>query len=300
MISRFRLHRPTTLEEAAGLLDAHGEGARAYAGGTELLLVLREGLLEIEHLVDLKRIPGLSGVRVVADDGELEIGALATHTSIAESALVRERCPGLAAAEGVLANRRVRNVGTIGGNLCFGEPHGDVAPVLVALGAALLLRGPGGSRRVLLEDWLLGPFEVDLRSAEILVAVRVPLGGQVLAYHRMRTLERPTVSAAAVLTASSGTPAAVSARIVVGCAGPRPTRVPAAEDALVAASALRLRGGARDVARACGTAAADEVDAVDDLYGPEAYKRRLAGVLVRRAVEEAWRGFVGRTMEARA
>ncbi|MDA8203906.1 MAG: FAD binding domain-containing protein [Chloroflexi bacterium] len=300
MIPRFRLHRPTTLEEAAGLLDAHGQAARAYAGGTELLLVLREGLLEIEHLVDLKRIPGLSGIRVVEDDGELEIGALATHTSIAESPLVREHCPALAAAEGVLGNRRVRNVGSIGGNLCFGEPHGDVAPVLVALGAALLLRGPEGLRRVLPEDWLLGPFEVDLRPAEILVAVRVPLRGQVLAYRRIRTLERPTVSVAVALTASPGTPGAVSARVVVGCAGPRPTRVRAAEDRLSATSADPQRVDAADVARRCGTAAADEVDAVDDLYGPETYKRRLVGVLVRRAVQEAWTGFGGRTMEARA
>ncbi len=301
MIPRFTLHRPATLDEAVDLLEAHGEAGRAYAGGTELLLVLREGLLEVGHLVDLKRIPGLSAIRVVDEDGELEIGALATHTSIAESPTVRERCPALAAVEGVIANRRVRNVGSVGGNLCFGEPHGDVAPVLVALGAGLLVRGPGGTRRVLLEDWLLGPFDVDLRPGEVLVAVRVPLGSQALAYRRIRTLERPAVSAAVALAPSGDSPGSIAARVVVGCAGPRPTRILAAEPwlAAVAADAATRRVG--EVAHACGLAAADAVDAVDDIYGPEAYKRRLAAVLVRRAVEEALGAIDGRDRaEARA
>ncbi|HEX5451839.1 MAG TPA: FAD binding domain-containing protein, partial [Candidatus Limnocylindrales bacterium] len=111
MIPAFRLHRPTDLGAATALLAALGDGARLYAGGTELLLVLREGMLEADDLVDLKRIAGLADIGVDPAAAVLRIGALATHTQVAESEVVRERLPAFAAAEAALANRRVRNVG---------------------------------------------------------------------------------------------------------------------------------------------------------------------------------------------
>ena len=290
MAPTFRLHRPTTLDQAIELLVSLGDGARPYAGGSELLLVLREGLLDADNLVDLKRIAGLADIQMLADEQQLEIGALATHTQVAESPLVRGRLAELAGTEAVLANRRVRNTGTIGGSLCFAEPHGDTAALLLAVDAHVVLRGADGLRQVPLDAWLLGPFDVDLHAGEILLAVRIPMpvGPSALAYHRARTLERPTASAAVGLHVGPDGDLARDVRVVVGCVGPRPTRVPEAEALLADYPAGQSAEHVTTVAAECGTIAARQADVVADIYGPEAYKRRLVSVLVRRAVADAF------------
>jgi len=290
MVPTFRLHRPTTLDDALDLLASLGDGARPYAGGSELLLVLREGLLDADDLVDLKRVAGLADIRMLADEHELEIGALTTHTQVAESPLVRARLPALAATEAVLANRRVRNTGTVGGSLCFAEPHGDTAALLLAVDARVVLRGTDGIRHVPLDAWLQGPFDVDLKTGEILLAVRIPttLGRRALTYHRARVLERPTASAAVAMHVSPDDDLARDVRVVVGCVGPRPTRVPEAEALLAEHPARPSAERVATVAAECGTIAGRRADVVADIYGPEAYKRRLVSVLVRRAVVDAF------------
>lgn len=290
MVPTFRLHRPTTLDHAVELLASLGDGARPYAGGSELLLVLREGLLDADDLVDLKRIAGLADIRMLADERQLEIGALATHTQVAESPLVRGLLPALADTEAVLANRRVRNVGTVGGSLCFAEPHGDTAALLLAVDAQVVLRSADGVRQVPLDAWLHGPFDVDLHAGEILLAARIPIpvAPSALAYHRSRTLERPTASAAVAMHVGPDGDVARVVRVVVGCVGPRPTRVPEAEALLAEYPARESVEHVTAVAVECGTIAARQADVVADIYGPEAYKRRLVSVLVRRAVADAF------------
>ncbi|MFI5266762.1 MAG: FAD binding domain-containing protein, partial [Chloroflexota bacterium] len=128
LLPRFSIEQPSTLAEASDMLRGFGEEGRAYAGGTELLLAMKYAGLRYEHLVDLKTIPGLDGI-AEASEG-LRIGALATHHCIERSPLVRERFPALAELEAHVANPRVRASGTLGGNLCFAEPHSDPATLL--------------------------------------------------------------------------------------------------------------------------------------------------------------------------
>lgn len=284
MIPPFQLHRPETLADAIRLGAELGDDARYYAGGTELLLVLREGFLSASHLIDLKRVPGLSGVEL-RDDGSLFIGSTTTHSQVERSPMIVERFPVLAALARNIANVRVRNTGTLGGNLCFAEPHGDPGSLLIAADAELELTGPEGSRTVALEAWGRDAFDVDLRAGEVLVGVRVPPARSTatFAYRRFRALERPTVSAAIRLDWRAEGDEVTDARVVIGCAGPKPQRMDGAEEML--RSAPRASLAERTSIAAQSAAAA--VDTDSDAYGPEDYKRSMVDVLVRRAVSAA-------------
>ena len=198
MLAPFSLHRPERLTDAAALLREHGDDAAVYAGGTELVVILKDRLTEFGHLVDIKRIPGLDGI--AAEDGALRIGALATHRAIERSPLVRERLPELAALEANVANVRVRSAGTLGGNLCFAEPHSDPATLLVALGATLTLVSADGERSVPAEGFFTGLMSTARRPDEILTDILAPLPGPAtgVAYERFKIHERPSASVAAV------------------------------------------------------------------------------------------------------
>jgi carbon-monoxide dehydrogenase medium subunit len=284
MIPPFELHRPTTVAEAVDLLAALGEGARVHAGGTELVLMLQEGFVEASHLVDIKPIPDLRSIRLDESGGWLILGATARHDEIARSVIVGERFPVLAGLESVLANQRVRNAGTIGGNLAFGEPHADPPALLVAAGAELRLERAGAGRTVPLDGWLRGPFDPDLAPGELLTEIRVPLADATVAYgyERFKALERPSLGVAVRVAAGpDGTIGDV--RIVVGCVGGAPQRVEAAAEVLQGASLADLEPALPAIAEIVGR----EIDAGTDPHGPEDYKRHLAGVLAGRALRQA-------------
>jgi carbon-monoxide dehydrogenase medium subunit len=272
----FALHRPRSLDEALRLRAELGDDAAPYAGGTELLLTMKLGVLEYAHLIDLKRVPELAGIE--RRDGALRIGARATHREIELSPLVRSAAPALAELERHVANVRVRAAGTLAGNLAFAEPHADPAALLAAAGATVELATPAGQRELAIEDFIVGPYETVLGSDELITAIRVPLGDDDVraAYRKFQVLERPTAGAAAVGRVVGGVLAAPPA-IVVGAVDERPVRVPA--DALEGAAPDDE--DALDVVRA---AARDAVDPVDDLSGSADYKRHLTGVLVGRAL----------------
>lgn len=279
MLAPFSLHRPERLADAAALLREHGDDATVYAGGTELVVILKDRLTEFGHLVDIKRIPGLDAI--TAADGALRIGALATHRAIERSPLVREQLPELAALEANVANVRVRSAGTLGGNLCFAEPHSDPATLLVALGATLTLVSADGERTVPADGFFTGLMSTARRPDEILTDIRVPIPGPAtgVAYERFKVHERPSASVAAVVRLDGGTVA--EARIVVGSVGERPERVPTAEALLV--------GHALSPALAAEAAAAvrREVEPTVDAFESTDYKRQLAAVLAEAAIVRA-------------
>jgi carbon-monoxide dehydrogenase medium subunit len=273
------LHRPASVAEASRLLTDLGVRAHVYAGGTELLLVLRLGLVEADALVDIKRIPGLSAIEWDARASELRIGAAATHSDLELSPAVCERCPALAALEADVANVRVRNAGTLGGNLCFAEPHADPPILLHALRARVRLESASGFRELPLEVFQLGLLEVDLRNGELLTQVLVPVDERAgVAYKRFAHLERPTAGVAAVVRRRGAT--AEEVRVVAGAVAARPQRLATAERAVL--------DQGPDGFEAAATAAAAEVEAGDDQYGPAAYKRRLVGTLTSRVLKRAW------------
>src|SRR6266511_2965264 len=161
MIGSLQLVQPTTVQEASGSLADYGEKAKIYAGGAELLLLLRAGLLDAEVLVDVKKIEMLH--RVTAENGVLRIGACVTHSALENSALVREHAPSMAYAESQVANVRVRNQGTLGGNLAFNDPHSDPGTVLLIHNAAVTVGDEKGERRITLHDFFIDMYVTALQ-----------------------------------------------------------------------------------------------------------------------------------------
>src|ERR1700686_1053902 len=141
-LGRFEIHQPSTVLEASQMLTHYGDEAGIYAGGTELLLAMKHSALNYRHLIDLKVVPGLNTIEV--RNGAVEIGATSPHRSIERSAIVQEHLPVLAEMESRVANVRVRATGTLGGNLCFAEPHSDPATLLLVLGGAVNLESERG------------------------------------------------------------------------------------------------------------------------------------------------------------
>ena len=262
LLPPFTIHQPSTLVEASEMLGDYGEDACAYAGGTELLLAMKQAGLRYGHLVDLKTIPGLG--RVEAEDGVLRIGALATHLAIERSPLVQERLPVLVDLEKRVANVRVRATGTLGGNLCFGEPHSDPATLLLCLDATLETT----HRSLPIEQFVLGPYEVALEPGELLKAVVVPgLRGRA-SYQKFQVHEFPMLGLALVLDEQR-------ARVAIGSVSPTPRRSEQAE-------ALVLQGRIDEAADAL----ADAAELIDDKDGSADYKRHLIHVFLRRAYQE--------------
>jgi aerobic carbon-monoxide dehydrogenase medium subunit len=279
----FELHRPRSVEEATELVDRYDEDAALYCGGTELLLLLKLGFASFGHLVDLKRIEELEGVR--ADDGDLVIGAAVTHRALERSDLVRDRLPALARMERDVANLRVREVGTLGGNLCFSDPHSDPATFLLALDAEVeCRRGGEAARRLPIADFVVGPYQTSLRQGEVLTSVRIPLPpeGTGVAHAKLAFHERPTATVACVARVAEGRVA--EARVAVGSVGPRPVRATVSEQLLNGAPADELGKGLLIQA---GERAVEAAAPVDDANGSAEYKAHLVRVLVGRTFGQA-------------
>jgi carbon-monoxide dehydrogenase medium subunit len=285
MLWPFEIHQAKSVAAASKLVGTYGDDCAFYAGGTELLLVMKEGLVRYKHLIDLKTIKPLGKIAYDAAAQILHIGGTATHTAVQHHAAVRRHFPLISEVENVVANVRVRNVGTLGGNLCFAEPHADPGTLFLIFDAEVELSSASDSRRVPMTQFFVGPFETVRRADEVLTRISIKRwdehtrGGYVkFGYH-----ERPTLGVAAAITVDASREHVVDARIAVGCVGPTPARIDGAEE--------RLRGIAlADVDRAleeASTVAGDRIDAVSDLHGSAEYKKEMVKVFVRRAVRAA-------------
>ena len=277
----FALHRPESVGQASRLLAGLGDEGAAYCGGTELLLAMKLGLASYEHLVDLKRISALRGITVLPSDG-LRIGAAVTHRELEASAVLRARYPELCAMISQVANVRVRSVGTLGGNLCFADPHSDPASFLIAAGAAMACQHGETTRRVPAAAFWTGLYETALAPGELLTAVELPARPDRagLSHLRMKLTERPAVTVTAMLTLAAGRVA--QARLTVGSVGSIPF---AADTAVLAgASAADVEGRAAECAE---RAAADCAPLPDGEASPD-YLRHLVFVHARQALWEAF------------
>jgi carbon-monoxide dehydrogenase medium subunit len=283
MLRRFRLEEPESVQAAAQLLARYGESARIYAGGTELLLVMKEGLAHYERLVNVKKIPNLDQVR--QDNGVISIGALSTHRQLSLSPAAQRHLPAFAAMEANVANIRVREVGTIGGNLCFAEPHADPGTMLLVLAARLVAAKETGSREIPIDNFFVDAYETRLEPDEILTEIRVPLlpARSGVVYLKFGYLERPSVGVALFLSLNENANSIAEARIAVGCVGPIPKRIQEAESLLKGKS---VDEASRSIADA-GAAAARASQAISDLHGSQDYKEHIVGVLLKRAFQQA-------------
>ncbi len=279
-LRRFTIHQPRTVAEAAQMLGEFGEQGRLYAGGTELLLAMKHDLLRYQHLVDVKTIAGLDKIEV--KNGALMIGSGATHRAIERSSIVKQNLPVLAEMATRVANVRVRASGTLGGNLCFAEPHSDPATLLTALGATAHVQGKSGARTVAVEKLITGAYETSLAADELLIGVEIPLASssQRAAYLKFQLKERPTLGLALVLDIDGDT--IKKATAVVGSVSAVPTQSARANQLLAGA-----RGQVEKQLADAAEALAQAADPVDDLEGSADYKRHLIGVFLRRAFTKA-------------
>jgi carbon-monoxide dehydrogenase medium subunit len=289
----FELHRPSTLAEAAALLAERPEAA-LYAGGTELLLLLKARLVHLADLIDLKRIAALGTLAQAA--GGLDIGATVTHRTLERSEVVRAGWPLVAGVAAHVANVRVRNVGTVGGNLAFADPHSDLATLFLAFDATVRLVSARGARELPLAEFVRGPYETARRPDELLAGVRLrPWPRRTVGvYVKFGLYERPTLGLALALTLDEAG-RVTAARVAVGCVSACPHRLGQAEAALVGHPVGALAARADDV----GALAADAVDPSSDLHGAADYKRELTRVFARRALAAALARAEGRALDAR-
>lgn len=287
LLKTFEIHQACSIEEASALLGRYGESATAYAGGTELLLVMKRGLLHYPHLVDVKTIEELHRLELDGERQLLRIGACVTHHALTTSETVRRRLPVLAQVEHRVANIRVRATGTLGGNLCFADPHSDPGTLLMALGGEVVLQRGQAIRRLPMEAFFLDAYSTARAPDELLVCVEVPLPrpSTRVGYEKFQFHERPSVGVAVRLELDAGNQRVEEAVIVAGCVMPVPRRLPAAEAALRGASLAALEAALQEAA----AAAAREVDATDDMEGSAEYKRHLTGVMLGRAARAALR-----------
>jgi carbon-monoxide dehydrogenase medium subunit len=281
----FDLAEPTSLADAIKLLDPDDATIRPIAGGTALMLMMKAGVFRPEKLVSLRKIEAKHSAIIASADG-LRVGAMTTLSAVERSADVRRHAPVITRTMLTLSNVRVRNVATVGGALAHGDPHMDLPPVLMALGASIVIVGPKGERTLALEDLFTGYYETSLDKNELISEVRIPAqGSKRAAYMKVTTGSAddwPALGIAAVLDASGG--AIKSARVVASAATVKATRLTAAE--------AILNGKSVDdkLLRQAGDAAAEEAELLGDVRGSVPYKRELMRVYIGRAVRAALQG----------
>lgn len=280
MLRRFRLEEPESVAEVSELLGRFGESAKIYAGGTELLLAMKEGLVQYERLINVKKLTDIANVKVAG--GSVEIGALCTHHQLEDSPVLKEKLPALFKLEQNVANVRVRQAGTLGGNLCFAEPHADPGTLLIALGAKMVAAKGSSRRELAAEDFLVDAYETSLEPDEMLTTINVPVPGPNgrSAYLKFGYLERPSVGVAVAFNLNGSVS---GMRIAVGCAGPAPRRVPEAEALIEGKSKEEALGRIAEAGAIAGKAS----QAISDLHGSQEYKEHIVGVLLKRAFQSA-------------
>lgn len=269
-----------TVDDAVAALEGGGEDARVIAGGTALIPLMKHSVLRPSRLVSIARVPGLADI-VPSPAGGLRIGGVATHWAVSHAALVQARSPLLAYACGRVASPTVRSMGTLGGNICYGESASDPSPALLALRAVVRLHGPGGARTVPITEFFTGFYETALREAEVLTSIDIPespAGAQwrYLKWTPRAQEDKALVGLAAMLVLDGHR--CRIARLAVGGVGASPVVLARAEQALEGQELDEVT-----IARAA-EAAVGEVEPMEDLQASVEYRRDMLRVWVRRVV----------------
>ena len=291
----FEFHTPSSLEEAFELLERHDDDARVMAGGTALILQMKQRFAQPGHVINLRGIPGLSSIETVAETAAnsgtngVRVGALCTQRQVETSPVIQETVPLIAETFRRVATPRIRNMGTIGGGLVHGDPNQDPPPALIALGASVELTSSAGQRTVPVAELFIDYYETDVQPGEIVTSVLIPSApagsGSVYLKFLPRTADDyATVSAAAVVSVAvgvDGTNTCQDIRLVLGGVGMTPVHATEAEDL------LRGRPLTEDNIRAGAASVKDAVDPLEDFRGSSDYKREMAEVFARRAINQA-------------
>ena len=281
----FDYHAPRTLDEALALLKEHREKARVLAGGTDLVLMMTDRVVAPEHVVDIKNVTELTHLEW-GGDGSLTIGAAIPFRRLESDKRVRETFPGLAEASGEVGSWQIRNLGTVGGNLCTASPSAEIAPILLALDAEVEIVGPKGRRTVAIGQFHTGVRRTVVEPDEILVSVKVPASQGRAGSHYIKLKEREKmdiafVGVASVVELEGGDGVVKSARIALGAVAPTPIRAEEAE--------AKLRGQrlTDSLIEEAGRLAAQAAKPISDVRASAEYRREMVDVLTRRTLKQA-------------
>jgi carbon-monoxide dehydrogenase small subunit/xanthine dehydrogenase small subunit len=275
--------RPRSLEAALELLVERSQQARPVAGGTDILVKAKDGLLARAALFDLTLVPELAGIEDRGD--HLWIGAASTHTQMVESPLVARYAPALPAACAVIGGPQIRNRGTLGGNLANASPAADTVPALYVADAVVEVASVSSRRELPITGLFIGPRRSVLEADELILGVRIPkragVRGAFLRLGQRQAQAISKVSVAVAMVVDDGRPSWV--RIAFGAVAPTVIRAPEAERAL-----MKLASGGEEGLRAACAAVREEVRPIDDLRSTREYRREMAAVLLARAVRQVW------------
>ena len=290
---RFEYLEARTLRQAIGMLQRHGGQARIAAGSTDFLVRWRAGFWHPDYVVNIQHVPGLSRVAYSRRNG-LRLGALVTIQTLEQHPAIRQHYPALAAAAASFAGVQVRNLATLGGNICNASPSGDTLPALLAYGAECTLAGPTGRRQVALDQLFTGPGQTVLDQDEVLTEITLPpplvnTGSLYIKHSPRGAMDIATVGVASAITVDrSGV--CTGARIALGAVAPTPLRARDAEESLLG------KQSDAELLQAAAELAMSQATPIDDVRGTAGYRRQMVGVLTRRTLEQATAAAMGNPM----
>jgi carbon-monoxide dehydrogenase medium subunit len=281
----FEFYQPASLQEASRLLRENGPGGRFLAGGTDLVIAMKEKGMVPRYIVDLKRISGLSGIREQGD-GSITIGALTTMREIETSPLITKKYPFLSQSAAEVGSIQIRNRATVGGNMANATPSADVAPALIALNATAKIVSANGERTVTLEEFFRGPGQTVMTSDEILTELTIPktgprLVGEYIKFSPREMMDLAYVGVAVAYNLGDQDKKCDGARIVLGAVAPTPLRAKRAEAALEGQTLTEA------LAEKAGQIAAEEAKPISDVRSSADYRRAMVGAMTKRALLNA-------------
>ena len=284
-MNRFEWEEPQTLGEACSILASHGEDARILAGGTDVLIRWRQGFWQPRYLVNIKAIPGLDGVSYSQEEG-LRLGSLVSVRTAELSPVIQEHYPALSAAATTFAGVQIRNLATLGGNVCNGSPAGDMIPSLIAFGAECRIVSPAGERWLPLEEIFVGPGRTSLQPGDVLAEFRLPPrgpnSGSLYIKHSPRSaMDIAAVGVAASVSLDPEEGVCSEVRIALGAVAATPIRAHAAEEVLI--------GRRADEGLIVEAAKAAQVESrpITDIRSTGEHRRAIVEVLTRRALRHS-------------
>ncbi len=278
----FDYYAPDSLAEACEALDRFGSKAKVLSGGTDVISKVKSGLLAPEILISLKKLENLKKIEYVAEKGVV-IGTRATHNDLVNSPILNDKYLSVSEAAHHMAANQIRNIGTVGGNLCNAVPSADLPPILIALGASIKLVSSNGERTMLLEDFFTGPLKTVIAQNEILTEIVIPdqpsTGSNYIKFGLRRSGALAVVGVAVAVTLNGET--ITEARIAIGAAAPTPMRAREAEDF------LRGKTISDELLAEAGGIASKESKPISDIRGSAEYRRDLVRVFTKRALHKA-------------
>ena len=277
----FKYLSPTTVEKAISYYGEHSETAKFIAGGTDVIVKVKEGWMEPDYLISLKKIEEMGELHKNEATGELSIGALVTHATLEKSLMIQNEYPIIYDAVSNIGSLQVRNVGTIGGNLINAVPSADGAIPLIAPDGVALLHGPSGERSAQVKDLFIAPYKTILKSGEILKKITIPTqapntGSAYIKFGRRAAMELPLIGIGVLLTLEDDMETCSKARICLGVAAPTPMRAFDAEKLLIGKKINK------EILIEAGNIAADESKVRNSIRGKAWHRKEMIRVHVKR------------------